>query len=235
MDIHTRLEAEKDTKYRDFHAKLIPGIQNFMGVRIPILRRIAKEIVKEDRDAYFKQIAHDWCKNYSPDMCLTDVLYEEKMICAFVIATITDISEASEKIKIFVPIIDNWAVCDSFCAALKIAKKHPDALLPLIKTYVNSAQEFEVRFAIVMLLDHYLTDTHIDTVLDLYRKITHKAYYVNMGLAWGLSICYIKYPEKTDRFIAEQNLDEFTLKKYKQKVRESLRTPCSKTLCDKKL
>ena len=47
--IEEQLFALQDLKYRDFHARLMPGYEkeNIIGVRTPALRKLAKELAKK--------------------------------------------------------------------------------------------------------------------------------------------------------------------------------------------
>lgn len=126
-------------------------------------------------------------------------------------------------IEKFVPKIDNWAVCDTFCAGLKIIKKYPEDFWEFIGKYLKSDKEFEIRFAIVMILDYYINDKYIEEVLEILNNIKHEGYYVKMAVAWTVSICYIKFPKRTMKFLKECNLDNFTYNKSIQKIIESYR------------
>ncbi len=207
--IKNRILESKDSKYREFHVKLLPNIDNIIGVRVPALRVIAKEVKPSDRDTYFSTLSLK--------------LYEEKMVCGFVISSIKDIDELIDKVAMFVPYIDNWAVCDSFCCSLKIARKYPEKLLPFIVKSLKSDREYEVRFGIIMLLAHYINDDYIDNILNLLVDVNSDKYYISMALAWLLSVCYVKFPTKTERFLKLDVLDESTLKRYHQKRRDSFR------------
>ncbi|MBQ2753776.1 MAG: DNA alkylation repair protein, partial [Firmicutes bacterium] len=95
--------------------------------------------------------------------------------------------------------------------------------MPLIEKCLESEREYDLRFALVMLLDHYIADEYIDYVLDIYEKVKSEYYYVKMAVAWGLSVCFVKYPEKTIKLLEQGSLDAFTHNKTIQKICESLR------------
>ena len=84
-------------------------------------------------------------------------------------------------------------------------------------------REFVARFGIVMLLDHFITDTYIDEVLQVLDEVSHDGYYVKMAVAWAISICYVKFEEKTMVLLRENTLDDFTYNKSLQKITESYR------------
>ena len=203
------LKSMGEEKYKAFSLSLMPGEDKAFGVRIPALRKIAKSISKGDYKGFIFV-----CK---------DEYFEEIMIKGFVIGLIKNEDELLEETEKFIPLIRNWSLCDGFCSALKAADKNKNLFMPLIKNCLESKEEYTLRFAIVMLLDHYIDDEHIDFVLQAYENISSEYYYVKMAVAWGVSMCYIKYPEKTMALIEKGSLDTFTHNKSIQKICESLR------------
>ena len=210
-EIKEKLINLSEDKYKLFTQNLLPGINNILGVRIPILRSLAKEIASNDYNTYLKN---------------ADTYYfEEIMLQGLVISSLKkiDINEHLEYIDCFVPKINSWSVCDSFCSGLKITKTNQSKVLDLINKYINSKNEYEVRFSIIMLMNYYIDDEHIDFVLESLNNIKSNFYYVNMGIAWAISMCYVKYKEKTLHFLNNNTLDDFTYNKSLQKIRESNR------------
>lgn len=201
-----RVEAD----YQKFAASLIPNISNVMGVRLPELRKLAAEIVKGDWRAYLAKA--------------DDEFFEEVMLQGMVIGLVkTDMEELQRYIAAFVPKIDNWSVCDSFCAGLKVTKKYSQVIWDFIQPYFGSEQEYDLRFAAVMLLNFYVNEEYIERVLQRLDQIDHPAYYVKMAVAWAVSICYIKQPEPTMAYLKNNALDTFTYNKALQKITESYR------------
>ena len=200
----------QDLKYKEFHGSLCPDMDNIIGVRIPKLREYAKELYKS---------------NKLEDIKIGDKYYEELVIQGMLIGfqTKAPIEEVIKQVKEFVPKINSWAVCDTFCAGLKITKKYQTEMFKVIKEYLKSKQEYEVRFAIVMLLDYYINDQYIAQVLQILNNISLDKYYVQMANAWALSICLIKYYNKTLEFLKTTKIDDFTYNKGIQKTIESYR------------
>ncbi len=181
-----------------------------MGVRIPVIKKYAKELLKQDWKEYLKT-AED---NY----------YEEVMLQGIVIGFAEmDIEDKLVYVERFVPKIDNWAVCDTFCASLKIVRKAPKRVWDFLQQYFQSDKEFELRFAVVMLLDYYINSEYIKLVLNILNNIKHDGYYVKMAVAWAIAEAYIKYPEDTMELLKKNNLDKFTYNKAIQKCIESYR------------
>ncbi|MBK5246658.1 MAG: DNA alkylation repair protein [Peptostreptococcaceae bacterium] len=204
------LEENIDAEYKAFHEKLVPGVQNIRGVRSPIIKQLAKEIVKQDYDCFLEERSFD--------------NYEEKMLYGIVIGNLKlPFEQVAKHIIEFVPIIDNWAVCDSFCASLKITVKNKQEMWRLLERYFNSKEEYEIRFAVVMLMDYYIEPVYIDEVLAVLAKIKHNGYYVKMAIAWAISSAFVKEKEKTLKFICSDNLESWTRNKSLQKIRESYR------------
>ena len=135
----------------------------------------------------------------------------------------TDIKEVLSIIKNFVPKIDNWAVCDIFCSGLKIVNKNKETVWNFIQKYLKSKKEFELRFAIVMMLDYFICEKYIDRVLTILDNIKHEAYYVKMAVAWTISVAFVKFKDKTMKYLKKNNLDDWTYNKALQKICESLR------------
>lgn len=208
--IRERIFELADDDFRQFHCKLVPGTENVLGVRLPELRKLAKEIAKGDWRAYLAEASDDY--------------YEEIMLQGLVIGYAkADINEILQYVTNFVQKIDNWAICDTFCSNLKITKKYMSEVWNFLQPYLLSQKEFEMRFGIVMLLGYYIQEDYIDQVLLLLDNTRHEGYYVKMAVAWAISICFVKYPEKTMTYLKENTLDKFTYNKALQKITESLR------------
>ena len=209
-EIRNKIFELSDQKYKEFHSGLCPKTNNIVGVRVPILRNLAKEIAKGDVETYLNNAKDDY--------------YEEIMLQGMVIGLAKiDFKKTVEYLKKFIPKIDNWAVCDITVAGLKITKKYQKEMFDFINIYLKSKKEFELRFAIVMLLDFYITNDYIDEVLEILNSIKHEGYYVKMAVAWAISIAFIKFPEKTMKLLKNNYLDDFTYNKSLQKIIESYR------------
>lgn len=199
-----------DEKYRKFQQGLIPDVKNLLGIRLPQLRSLAKQIQRGAAEEYLVVSRSD--------------TYEETMLEGFVIGSLKgDIQNVLPYIRRFIPKIDNWAVCDSFCASLKITARHRQEMFDFLDPYLASPREFERRFALVILMDYFVTDDYIERVLRIYNTPQPSQYYVQMAAAWGLSVCYVKYPQQTMYVLENSKLDDFTYNKALQKIIESCR------------
>lgn len=211
LEIRAHLIALKDENYGAFHRKLCPGLENIIGIRMPQIRTYAKEIYKSG--GYMSYL----------NAPLLDYA-EEKMLFGYVLALPKlSLQARLPYIKTYVNSIDSWAVCDSPTMSFKFIQKDRDAFFPVIESCLASGREYVVRFAVVALLAHYINDDYIDSVLSIIENIRHDGYYVKMAAAWALSVCYVKYPDKTEAFILKDHLDDFTHNKAIQKICESFR------------
>lgn len=197
--------------YREFQGKLIPNVRNFMGIRVPVMRQIAKEIGKGEPES-FLQIAGD-------------ELYEERMIQGLVIGGLKVKEYGMEKIlaytRGFIPCIDSWSICDGFCSSLKVTKQRKEELLAFMEPYFYSTKEYEVRFALVMLLNYYIEPEYLPLIFTICDYEHEEAYYIQMGKAWLLSMCFVKYPEQTMEYLKQCKLEKFTYNKTLSKIIES--------------
>ena len=126
-------------------------------------------------------------------------------------------------IRGFLPCVDNWSLCDSFCAGLKFAEKNREALWDFLQPCFASAQEYEVRFAVVTALDYFVTEEYLERVLGQLEAVRHDAYYVSMAVAWAVSVCYVRFPARTQEWMETCRLDGDTFRRAVQKIRESRR------------
>ena len=206
--IKEQLSLLAEPAYRDFASSLLPGTENILGVRLPALRRLAKRLAKEN-----------WLQNLN--LCTQDS-FEEIMLRGFLIGYAkAPLPVILDQITQFLPRINNWSVCDSFCITLKIAAQYPSEFWDFFQPLLNSQEEFTLRFVLVMLLDYYINDEYIDSLFPLFDRITHQGYYVKMALAWAISMCYVRFPAQTTIYLQNNRLDDFTYNKSLQKITES--------------
>lgn len=210
LTLRRELEGRAEAEYQKFHTALLPGIDNVLGIRIPELRTIAKGLAKLDWRSFVEN---------------TDTIYYEEIMLQGMVTGLakTTLEEKLKYVRLFVPRINNWAVCDIFCGELKTTvKKNKEAFWEFIRPYLASDEEFKKRFGIVMLF-HFIEETYIDAIFAYADTFAHEGYYAKMGMAWLLSICYVKFPEKTRAYLLQSKLDNWTYNKALQKTTESLR------------
>ena len=211
QDVRQRLISLADQEYREFHGSLLPGTDNIMGVRLPKLRALAKELSGMDWEEWFE--------------AAEDVYYEETMLRGLTIAYAKmDYSRRLEYIRRFVPCINNWAVCDCFCNTLKDAGKYPGQYWDFLEPYFSSDQEYEARFGAVMLLSHFVEREYLAGAISRLESIHQEGYYAKMAAAWALSVYFAAFPGEVLEYLqGKHHLDEFTYRKTLQKILESYR------------
>lgn len=210
--IKQQLEAWAEPDFQAFSARLLPNVHNLLGVRLPKLRTLARKLAKGD-----------W-RHYLTHTC--DDSFEEIMLQGMTIGYVqAEPEELFPYITNFLPKIDNWSTCDSFCSGLKLAKTNPDSFWNFILPCLSDAREFVVRFGVVMLLFYYLDDAHIGRVLSLLDGIQHDGYYVRMAVAWALSIAFVSHSKPIMAYLQHNTLDDFTYNKALQKIIESKQVP----------
>lgn len=211
--------AEPD--YAKFSGSLLGREAVMFGVRLPKIRELAKKIAREEGREYLDKTLPDREEKAEETRYM-----EELMLYGMVIGCMKEKLEVLfPYIRRYVARIDNWSLCDSFCAGLKQTKKEPEQMWEFLQPYLHSDREFGLRFGIVMLMDFYVTPEYIDELLEIYDGIHHESYYVKMAVAWALSVCLVKQWEKSFAYMSspDNRLDEFTYAKTVQKCRESYR------------
>lgn len=205
MNLREELFSLQDLKYRDFHSALVPNIdkEQIIGVRLPELRKIGKKLTDNNFDWHY---------------------YEEIMLHGFYIGYARlSFEDRLSLLKNFVPYINNWAVCDCVCSTLKFVNKNKESFLEFLKPYMNSEKEYELRFAIVMLMDYYLDDEFLQFTVDYLSKIKSDYYYVNMAVAWALSVAFVKKSSSVLPLIENYVLLSFVHNKTISKICDSYR------------
>lgn len=209
-EITKELFRLQDEKYRDFHSKLVPTVDadNIIGVRTPELRKLAKQLAKRaDTVDFLDTLPHQY--------------FDENQLHAFIISEIKDFEKCAEEVERFLPFVDNWATCDQLSP--KIFRKHHKELLSYIKKWLTLNHTYTVRFAIGMLMEHFLGEDFDLEYPKLISKIRSDEYYINMMIAWYFATALAKQYDKILPFIEEQRLDDWTHNKAIQKSIESNR------------
>ncbi len=209
-ELRAWLEERAEESYRRFSSSLLPPEEGatMLGVRLPLLRRLAARLAKGDWTAYLAAARDD--------------SFEEILLQGMVIGTApAPLPVRLEHTARFVPKIRNWSVCDSFCAGLKTRPEEREELAAFLTPYFSSPREFDVRFGVVMRLFYFIDETWLDETLALLRGVTHEGYYARMAVAWAASVGYAAFPEKTERFLQSGALTGETYRKALQKILES--------------
>ncbi|MCR5758557.1 MAG: DNA alkylation repair protein [Selenomonas sp.] len=211
MNIEQELFRQQDKEYGAFQRKLMPTVapETVIGVRTPLLRDMARALSKNDGEvkAFLEKLPHRY--------------FEENQLHAFILSEMKDYETCIKGVVAFLPYVNNWATCDQLSP--KIFKKHRQALLVEIKVWLSSQAVYTVRFAIGMLMTHFLDEDFTENYLSMVVQIRSEEYYVNMMIAWYFATALAKQYEKALPFIEEQRLERWTHNKAIQKAIESRR------------
>lgn len=206
----------KDEEYAKFNRKLCPDtLKEIIGIRIPNLKSFAKKFVKEnDGKTYLDEALKG-----------KDKYFEEVLFQGLVIGyTKMKLEEKIEYIKLFIPKIDSWAITDTVIPTFKFKKKELAQVWKFILPYTKSEKEFEVRFAVIVMLDYFIVPQYVGKVIKTLDGIKNDAYYAEMAIAWTLAEIGIKFNDKLITYLKGDNhLDKFTYNKTLQKMIESYR------------
>ena len=209
-EIRKQLFSMQDLKYRDFQSKLIPTVEydTVIGVRTPELRKYAKQLAKtEGISEFLRDLPHPY--------------FDENQLHAFLISEIKDYERCLEEVEYFLPYVDNWATCDQMSP--NVFKKHKRDLLESIRKWIVSDKTYTVRFAIEMLMKHFLDEDFEIEYPKMVSSVRSEEYYINMMIAWYFATALAKQYDAVVPFIENQYLDAWTHNKAIQKSVESYR------------
>jgi len=202
------LKSISEESYKEFNSKIIFTNYEMLGIRLPKLRILAKEIFKTD---------------YKEFLNINITYYEEAMLYLLVIALIKDIDELMLYFPKALDLIDNWALCDSFCGSLKIVINNKEYFLKVIDKLLKSDKTYNVRVGLVLLLNYYVSEDYLDLIFKYLDNINSDEYYINMAEAWLLCEIFIKYQSDGLKYLENNKLNSFTINKTISKIRDSFR------------
>lgn len=216
----TRLQQQlfvlQDEEYRDFHSKLMPNIpkEDVIGIRVPVLRKFAKEFAKSDeKEKFLKELPHRY--------------YEENNLHMMLLVEMKDYDGCMQEMERFLPYINNWATCDF--PAPKCFEKHKKDVLEHIKIWIKSSQTYTVRYAIGMLMRLFLEDDFSAEYPQMVAEVSSEEYYINMMIAWYFATALAKQWDAAIPYIEQRKLSPWVHRKTIQKAVESYRiTPGQK-------
>ena len=208
--IKNQLVSLSDEAYKSFNKKIIPTEQITLGVRLPMLRKIAKEIALTNMDEFLESDKEN----------IYEMIMLEGLVLVYGKKTFIDLIYQLEK---FLEKVDNWAEIDSVFCSFKSIKKQRESVLPVVKKWLKSENQFVVRAGLIILLAHYVVEEYLSMIFYLSQEVTNKGYYVKMGNGWLISVCMAKFPNQTINFLKENRLDKITHNKAIQKSRDSFR------------
>lgn len=208
-EIRQKLFENRDEKYQSFHSKLIPNIpsETVIGVRTPVLRKLAKEAYLDGADEFLANLPHKY--------------YDENQLHFFIVGMIKDYDACIKRVEEFLPYVDNWAVCDQ--VGFKQFEPHKAELLEKIRLWITSEHTYTIRFAVNMLMKFYLDDDFDEEYPKMVSAVKNDDYYVKMVVAWYFATALAKQYDSIIPYIKEHRLEEWTHRKTIQKAIESYR------------
>lgn len=217
-EIRRTLEEMAEPDYARFARSLLPGVETVLGVRLPALRRLARRIARDGAAAYLRETPGP--------------LFEEQMLRGMVIGCMAaGTEERMAYVAEFVPSIDSWSVCDSFCSSLKAVLDDRERWWRFLVPYLEDERTYCVRFGVVMLLTYYRDEAYIDRVLERLRAVRHGAYYARMAVGWAVALCFARFPQRTYPLLAAGVLDDQTRGMALRKILDSRQIPPEQKAC----
>ena len=210
-EIISELKSHQDPAYAEFTRRLTPDAGSILGVRIPVLRKMAKQILRQDPVLFLQEV-----RNESLEEDLLEVLVIGGMK--------TDFLQQSQWIARVVPKIRNWAVNDTLTSSLRGSVKDKTAFWKFLQPYLHSDQEQEQRFALISLKNCFLEKNDLPRIFTLLRTLDCRGYYARMAAAWLIAECAAKFPKPTKKFLDSYRRDPEVKKMALRKIRESFRT-----------
>ena len=203
------LESIREEEYKKFSEKITFTKYEILGIRLPKLRSIAKDISKSDYKSFLQAAGNKY--------------YEEVMIKLLVIANIKEIDELMNYFNGAINLIDNWALCDTFCNSLKIVGKNKEYFLKVIDNLIKGNKTYEIRVGLILLLCYYVEEKYIELIFKYLDSINSDEYYVNMAMSWLVCEIFIKYESLGLKYLEHNKLNKFTINKSISKIRDSYR------------
>lgn len=203
------LLKNQDMKYRNFTLPLLPNIdeKTFIGIRLPILKKYAKELSEEDKNKFLKELPHKH--------------HEENILHALILSNEKDYNKFLEEVNAFLPYVSNWSVCDTICN--KHLNKYKAELINEIYKWLKSDELYRVRYAVKCLMNYYLGEDFKEEHIKKVAEVKLEDYYVKMMIAWYLATGLAKNYDPFVKAIENHYFDEFTHNKAIQKAVESFR------------
>lgn len=209
-EIISRLLSLRDPDNAAFQQKLTPGLdaEVFLGVRVPLLRKLAAELTKNGlREPFLDEFPHFY--------------YEENLLHSILLSREKDFRVCMERIEAFLPYIDNWAVCDTLRP--KVFARHRAELLPAVKAWIRSSETYTVRFGLDTLMSEYLDEDFSPELPELAASVESEEYYVRMMVAWYFATALAKQWDAVIPYMEQHRLCQWTHRKTIQKATESFR------------
>ena len=203
------LRSLSEEEFARFQRRLIPG-ETILGVRMPLLRAVARRIAKGDWRRFLAEARDD--------------TLEEVMVQGLVIGFAKmEYDEELLRAAAFVPKIKSWASCDLCGSSFRFLRKNRERSFAFLLPYLQSSGEFAVRFGVILLMDYFIDEEYLDRLFAALDGVRHGGYYAKMAVAWAVSACYVKYQRRTLDYLSRCRLDDWTYNRALRKITESNR------------
>ncbi len=209
-EIQKRLFDIQDEGYRSGSIKLNPSVdpENIIGVRIPALRALAKELKgTEEADKFINELPHRYLEEYQ--------------LHAFIIGSIRDFDKGVYEVERLLPYLSSWSQTDSL--RIKAFDRYPERLLPYIYEWLKSAHAYTVRYGVLCLMNYFLDNRFDEKYLAEVSGVKSEEYYVNMMIAWYYATALAKQYDSAISYIEDKKLGKWVHNKTIQKAVESYR------------
>ena len=210
LAIRKKLINLAEPEYGDFVAKGAPSEYPVLGVRVPRIQELAKEVFQGD----YQEFLDKFEPKSREEMHLKSLVLARKIQ-----------KDGLDKKELFSHIekMDSWEMVDIFCSRLKSVKENREEWLEYIDEML-AGSEFFARMGMVLLLDYYVDEDWVQIVYERILKLKNRdEYYVKMAVAWTIQKCFVYFPDLTFVFMQTAGLPEWTLRKAISKIRDSFR------------
>ena len=203
--------AEGNESYAAFNQRIVNTKMPVIGVRVPDLRRLARELAPNMSAADISEL-----------LTVQDKSFDYVLLCGLLITRARlDNQTAIDLTKQYLPHVDSWAHIDVFVE--KKRRFASEVWWDFALECLQSEAEFTVRYGVVSLMTNFLDEAQIDRVFAALRNVKHDGYYVKMALAWLYATAAVNFFEKTLAELENSQIDAWTRNKAYQKMRESRR------------
>lgn len=203
--------AEGNETYAEFNKRIVNTEMPVIGVRVPDLRRLARELAPDMSAADISEL-----------LTVQDESFDYVLLCGLLITHARlDDHTAIDLTKQYLPRVDSWAHIDVFVE--KKRRFAGEVWWDFALACLQGEAELTVRYGVVSLMTNFLDEAHIDQVFAALRDIKHDGYYVKMALAWLYATAAVHFFELTLAELENRHVDVWTHNKAYQKMRESRR------------
>lgn len=213
-ELREQLAFYAEDEYRDFIIKGIPSERPFLGVRVPLIRKVV-DLVPRDL--------------YEDFLRVQPVAFEEVMARGMLVCKLP----YEEMLKWFdsqLRHIDDWCACDTFCLGVsRVIRGRKEEFLDgkiegLLDGLRGRGDEFAVRAGLVILKCAYVEPEYLGLIFDRAERLKgREEYYIRMAIAWLIAECFVKFPEVTLGYLQVSQLPRWTFNKTISKICDSYR------------